>query len=240
MGVGPMPSNSTNALSSAVLHNTHLVSFDVFGTLIDVRNGSYEAFQKILDEAGGQLVDVKAFWEHWETENIRAYWRPYTKYREICRSSLAATFEHFGLEGDPATINHYFAAFSGFPLFPDVAPVLVELSERYPIALVSNIDDDLLASTNLPDVFGIKCTAEAARGYKPDGTSFRFLLSKAALPADQILHCGQSQYTDMVGGKPLGIPIAWINRRGVALDPVVPKPDFQFSDITPLHALVRP
>lgn len=234
-----MPRRSSTALSSDILQNTRLVSFDIFGTLIDVRSGSYAAFQAILDEAGGQHVDVKAFWEHWETENIRAYWRPYAKYRDICRASLAATFDQFELKGDPAAIDHYFSAFSSFSLFPDVESVLGKLSKRYPIALVSNIDDDLLALTQLPDVFGLRCTGEAARGYKPDGTLFKFLLSKAALPADQILHCGQSQYTDMVGGKPLGLPIAWINRRGVALDPVVPEPDFEFPDLAPLLALVR-
>lgn len=234
-----MSRRSSTSLSGSILHNTRLVSFDVFGTLIDVRNGSYAAFQAILDEAGGQHIDVKAFWEHWETENIRAYWRTYAKYRDICRGSLAAAFDHFRLKGDPAAIDHYFSAFSSFPLFPDVESVLGRLSERYPIALVSNIDDDLLALTRLPEVFDIKCTGERAQGYKPDGTLFRFLLSEAGAPADQILHCGQSQYTDMVGGKPLGIPIAWINRRRVALDPVVPEPDFEFTDLAPLLELVR-
>jgi hypothetical protein len=51
---------------------------------------------------------------------------------------------------------------------------------------------------------------------------------------NEILHSGQSQFTDLVGGKPLGRTIAWINRRGVALDPSVPRPDFTFSDIASL------
>src|SRR5262249_32726955 len=35
----------------------------------------------------------------------------------------------------------------------------------------------------------------------------------------------------MVGGKPLGFAMAWINRRSVDLHPTVPRPDFIFSDI---------
>jgi hypothetical protein len=31
-----------------------LISFDVFGTLISVREGSYAAFQSILDDVGGR------------------------------------------------------------------------------------------------------------------------------------------------------------------------------------------
>ena len=44
-----------------------LLSFDVFGTLISVREGSYAAFHWILSDAGATSgVDVKAFWETWE------------------------------------------------------------------------------------------------------------------------------------------------------------------------------
>ena len=40
-----------------------LMSFDVFGTLISVRDSSYSAFERILADAGARHVDVKAFWE---------------------------------------------------------------------------------------------------------------------------------------------------------------------------------
>ena len=43
----------------------------------------------------------------------------------------------------------------------------------------------------------------------------------------------------MVGGKPLGLTIAWINRRNVELSPSVPKPDFIFADIASLIPLVE-
>jgi 2-haloacid dehalogenase len=43
----------------------------------------------------------------------------------------------------------------------------------------------------------------------------------------------------MVGGKPLGLTIAWINRRQIALDPSVPRPDFTLPDIQSLSDVVR-
>jgi 2-haloacid dehalogenase len=42
----------------------------------------------------------------------------------------------------------------------------------------------------------------------------------------------------MVGGKPLGLTIAWINRRGVALHPSVPKPDYELGDVAAVLGLV--
>ena len=70
------------------MHSTRLrpklMSFDVFGTLISVRDSSYGAFEGILADTGAHHLDVKAFWEHWEHRNIAHYWEPYRRYRDIC------------------------------------------------------------------------------------------------------------------------------------------------------------
>jgi 2-haloacid dehalogenase len=216
-----------------------LVSFDVFGTLISVRDSSYGAFERILSEVHAHQIDVKAFWEHWEHRNIAHYWETYRSYREICELSLSETFAHFNLAGDRRLIDLYFEAFPRFFLYDDVARTLDRLSKRYRLAVVSNIDDDLLALTPLRREFDLICTAQRARGYKPDGTLFRYLIEHAPCGKDDILHAGQSQFTDLVGGKPLGLTIAWINRRHVALDESVPRPDFVFPDIQSLTGLVE-
>jgi 2-haloacid dehalogenase len=216
-----------------------LMSFDVFGTLISVRDSSYGAFERILADAGAAAVDVKAFWEYWEHRNIAHYWEPYRSYREICELSLVEAFAHFGLKGEGRLIERYFDAFPRFFLYDDVVRTLDQLSRRYRLAVVSNIDDDLLALTPLKREFDLVCTAQRARGYKPDGTLFRYLIAHAGCGKDEILHSGQSQFTDMVGGKPLGLTIAWINRRGIALDPSVPRPDFVVSDVQSLVGLVE-
>ena len=82
------------------------------------------------------------------------------------------------------------------------------------------------------------CTAERARGYKPDGTLFRYLIADAGVAIPEILHSGQSQHTDMVGGKPLGLTVTWINRRNLELHPTVPKPDYVFPDRKSLLSLL--
>lgn len=215
-----------------------LMSFDVFGTLVDVRAGSYGAFQSILNEAGARDVDIKAFWEYWEHRNIAHYWEPYRRYRDICELSLAETLDHFHVRTNSKLIERYFDSFANFRLYDDVTATLDRLSRRARLAVVSNIDDDLLALTPLKRNFDLVCTAERAKGYKPDGTLFRYLIAHAGTAKERVFHSGQSQFTDLVGGKPLGLTIAWINRRGVALDNSVPKPDYVFGDIASLLTLV--
>jgi len=214
------------------------VSFDVYGTLVDVRGGSHAAFTTILRDAGAPHVDALEFWEQWEAANIRRYWQPYRPYREICRASLEETFERFGVRGDSALIAHYFDAFAHFRRFPDVDETLDGLGGRVRLAIVSNIDDELLDATDLGRRFDIVCTAERARGYKPDGTLFRFLLAHGGVDVGRLLHCGQSQHTDMVGAKPLGIRVAWINRRALPLAPSVPRPDHELRDLRAVPELL--
>jgi 2-haloacid dehalogenase len=215
-----------------------VLSFDVYGTLVDVRGGARAAFVAILAAVGADHVDPLDVWDHWEAANIRRYREPYRSYKTICRESLAETFARFGLRGDPALIRHYFDAYPSFRRFPDVDAVLDRLARDHPLALVSNIDDDLLSATRLGRRFDIVCTAERAGGYKPDGTLFRSLLREAKVEAAGLLHSGQSQWTDMVGAKPLGITVAWINRRALTLAPEVPRPDYEFRDLTPLPGVV--
>jgi hypothetical protein len=136
-----------------------LLSFDVFGTLISVRDGSYGAFRSILADApGGNRVDVKEFFEYWEERNIAHYWEPYRRYRDIAELSLGEAFAHCGLHGDTRWIQRYFDAFGEFELYPEVTPTLRTLSRHYRLVLVSNIDDDLLAATRLGRDFDLVCT----------------------------------------------------------------------------------
>ena len=216
-----------------------LLSFDVYGTLVNTPPSNAKAFRTILSHAGAANIDLLSFYTLWESRNIAHYLEPYRSYKAICRTSLEETFAHFKIDGaDPSLIEHFFSACEEMQLYPDVLPTLETLQKSYRIALVSNIDDDLFRSTPIPFNFDLVCTAERAKGYKPDGTLFRYLLDHSGLPVDEILHSGQSQFTDLVGAKPLGLTVAWINRRGLRLSPEVPPPDHILPDIASLPGVL--
>jgi 2-haloacid dehalogenase len=216
-----------------------LLSFDVYGTLVNTPPTNAKAFRLILKDAGAPSADAVAFYQFWESRNIVHYREPYRSYREIGELSLEEGFEKFGITGGRADlIERYFDLFAEMQLYPDVLPTLEKLAGRYKLAVVSNIDDDLLRATPLHREFDLVCTAERARGYKPDGTLFRYLIANAGVGVPEILHSGQSQFTDMVGGKPPGLTVSWINRRGIDLDPSVPPPDHIFPDIQSLLRLL--
>jgi hypothetical protein len=149
-----------------------LLSFDVIGTLINVRDGSYAAFHSILEECGRADVDVRAFWEHWEDRNIAHYWEPYRPYKEICELSLAEAFAHFGVNGRPQLIHRYFDAFAAFEPYPEVGPTLEVLSRRHRLAITSNIDDDLLRQRGSTGTSTLSAPPSAPKATSPTGRCF--------------------------------------------------------------------
>ena len=129
-----------------------------------------KAFRLILEQAGASNIDALAFYQFWESRNIVHYREPYRSYREIGALSLEEAFEHFGVAGSTGDlIERYFELFAEMQLYSDVLPTLKRLAGRYRLAVVSNIDDDLLGATRLGWEFDLVCTAERAGGYKPDG-----------------------------------------------------------------------
>jgi hypothetical protein len=95
-----------------------LLSFDVYGTLINTPPINVKAFRLILEQAGASNIDALAFYKFWESRNIVHYREPYRSYREIGELSLEEAFEHFGVVGGTANlIERYFESRRGVRAF---------------------------------------------------------------------------------------------------------------------------
>lgn len=210
------------------------MTFDFYGTLMDTKGEGLKRFAQIL-KWNKSNVDVEVFYSRWLRRSQDHHIGPYIGYRELCEEALRETFREFGIEGRSRDIGHYFEGFAKLRPWPDTEPVLGALADLYPLAIVTNCDRDIFDATPLPQVpFRWTFTAEEAKGYKSDGTLFRYALREMGLQPGSVLQVGQSQRTDLVGAKPLGIVCAWINRHRLALDSDVPAPDFEWNDLNPL------
>ena len=208
------------------------ITFDFYGTLMNSKEWDLEAFALIAKWNTCREDNPAELYDRWLRRVQDAYSGPYKTYRRICEEALARTFEDLGCAGRAADIEYFFDGFPRIRAWPDTEPVLQELAEKYPLGIVTNCDEDLFRNTPRPDVpFRYICVAEAARGYKPDGTLFRYTLREIGISAQDLLHAGQSQRTDLIGGKPLGITCAWINRHGLTRHDDVPAPDYEFPDL---------
>src|SRR5689334_14930347 len=100
-----------------------LLSFDVYGTLVNTPPANARAFQAILREAGAPNVDALAFCNYWESRNIAHYREPYRSYKAICQTSLEEAFAHFHIDNASSSlIHHFFDVSAEMELYPDVLP----------------------------------------------------------------------------------------------------------------------
>jgi len=171
----------------------------------------------------------------------------YQPYRTVLQSVMRrlATRLNFVLAAEDLDILA--KSIGVWPPFPDTVKALRKLQEKYSLAIISNVDNDLFDATNLKlEIrFDHIITAQQAEAYKPSQAVFEFAFSQLGVPKDQILHCAQSLYHDIVPGKRLGLKTVWVNRRhaikGSGATPAAKaKPDFEVPDLESLAELLVP
>jgi FMN phosphatase YigB (HAD superfamily) len=82
-----------------------MLSFDVYGTLVNTPPANLDAFRTILVDAGRSDLDPNAFYSFWEQRNIAHYYELYRTYKDICRLSLSEAYEKFGVTAGRYLLN---------------------------------------------------------------------------------------------------------------------------------------
>ncbi|HET9409565.1 MAG TPA: haloacid dehalogenase type II [Candidatus Sulfotelmatobacter sp.] len=214
------------------------ITFDCYGTLIDWETGLLGALQSIL-RAHGQNISNHQLLEIYSELEPKAQ-NPYRRYREVLASVAVGFGERLGFRVSDDEAQSLAESMKNWTPFPDTVEALTNLKKKYKLAIISNTDDDLFAGTapHLQVKFDAVITAEQAKAYKPSLAPFRLALQKLGLPAEQILHAGQSVYHDVLPARSLGMPTALIFRRGFgATRPTEGDPDLKVPDLQTLASI---
>ncbi len=101
--------------------------------------------------------------------------------------------------------------------WPEVRPVLDQLAESVPLAVVTNCSARLgrAAAESVFDRFSSIVTAEAAGFYKPRPEPYVMAIEALRIPAERILFVAGSA-ADVPGASAAGMPVYWHNRIGLA------------------------
>lgn len=121
------------------------------------------------------------------------------------------------------------------PIFPESIDVLDALEELgIPVCIVSNIDNDVLSSAFKYNrvKFDYIVTSDDCRSYKPRPEMFEKALQLLNLSNNEVLHVGDSLFSDVNGAKRMGIPVLWINRKNRPVASEYEKPDYISKDLT--------
>ena len=199
------------------LSTIEAVTFDCYGTLIDWEAGLRAYVTPILARSSRPEVTAAAWVERWERIQFQML-VPYRSYREILARSYDATMQDFGIEAFVDAGPGLARSVAEWEPFADTTRALRRLGKRRRLAIVSNIDRDLLADTvgRLQAPFSALVTAEDARAYKPDPRPFQLAIERLALPPERILHAAFGWKYDLAPAHALGMRTCFINRGNVS------------------------
>jgi 2-haloacid dehalogenase len=221
-----------------------VVSFDCYGTLIDWERGILGALRPILQAHDRDLDDASLLELYAELEGD-AERGQYQPYREILEGVVRGLGKRLKFTPTPSEAHSLPDSLPGWAPFDDTVPALRVLKRSYQLAVISNIDDDLFASSQrkLAVDFDFLITAQQARAYKPSLKIFGMAEERIGIPRDRWLHLAQSVYHDIVPAKSLGIPTVWVNRAsarpGVGVATAVSaSPDLEVPNLAALADVV--
>lgn len=224
--------------SSTPLTHFRLISFDVYGTLVDWETGIASALLasphlSSLPSSHPFKTSRKALLKAFETHE-RAIQTAHPNmlysavlgesYKQLVASLSTSTStsndDTKETENDDALVAAA-AAFStstaSWPAFPDTLAALHALSARSTLVPLTNTSNALFAQTcaRAPAA----CTAEDVGSYKPALANFEYLFARAradfGVPRDRILDVAQSLWHDHVPAARLGLESVWVDRGGV-------------------------
>ena len=226
------------------MQNIPAITFDYFGTLVDVDRGGIEGMAAVLQHTRIDThKSASDLYLEWDIRNVQTYrGGKFRKYREVSTEALAHCLEalEHGVTRrvDMDQVAELFLGHlvESSPPHPDAVAALSWMAERYPLMPITNMDNDLWQRSQLVDYFEHVTTAEMARAYKPSESIFRLAIDRLAVAPEHILHCSLASWADIDGAKPLGMLVAWINRGGDTLSPWQPRPDFEFPTLAGAQA----
>ncbi|NNF13692.1 MAG: haloacid dehalogenase type II [Gemmatimonadetes bacterium] len=231
------------------------LTFDCYGTIVDWESGILQAARELLalgqataaregrggHDGAAELISNEELLEMFGRLESKAERPPFRRYRAVLTEVATRMGKAVDRPVSEEAASRFAASVPKWPPFPDSRDALGRLAERYRLAIVSNVDDDLFRGT--ADRLGIDfdeiVTAQQVGRYKPEVEHFHEVLRRLKLPQDRIVHVAQSLYHDVAPAKALGFTCAWVDRRKGrsgpgATPPAEATPDLVVPDLAAL------
>jgi 2-haloalkanoic acid dehalogenase type II len=214
-----------------------VITFDCYGTLIDWEGGIASAFDEASKRDGVHLQRDDVLHAFERIEPIVEH-EKYRSYRDVLTETASRLATSLGWPVAYERSGFLAESLPSWKPFADTNAALERLHDAgYRLGILSNVDDDLIAETrkHFTVDFELVITAQQVRSYKPGHAHFE--AARARIGDARWLHAAQSNFHDIVPANALGVPNAWVNRRGDAPLPGG-KPAYEVADMRGLAELL--
>jgi 2-haloalkanoic acid dehalogenase type II len=209
-----------------------LLSFDIYGTLIDWESGIYTSLLPLIfrlpttsphHPANNTTSQNRHFLltEYAKLELSIQAAEPTLAYPLILSKIYTQLAKSLSVPISSEEASNFGTTIGTWPAFPDTVAAMKSLSKHYKLIVLSNVDKASFSRTLSGPLSGVPFdaiyTAEDIGSYKPDLKNFAYLVEHAekefGIKKEEILQVAQSLFHDHVPAKTFGLrPSVWIRR----------------------------
>lgn len=228
-------------MTSEALRDIKVLTFDQYGTIVDMQKGLTEAVTPFLAKKGwqGKPESFVTWWRrtHFENSMIDALCdRGHTPYREIGQGAVAHVMDRCGIRYSEDEVRWLVAEIEKLKPFPDVVAALEKLRAKgYRLAILSNGDRDMLeaAGPHIGFRFDNVISVEEAGAFKPHWKTYAKAAEIVGEAPAKILFVANHAF-DCIGAKSYGMRTAFIDRRKRPFGRTPHQPDIVVADFREL------
>ncbi len=222
--------------------NTKALTFDLFGTILDLGGSLTPFIQTSLDDLDIDSVAANEFWEQWRyRQRIEQYQDTilmlgHSGYLETVRRALHYTLRRNGIDASPETVKEFMQGWQHLSSFPEVLPALDRLQSRYQLVVLSNGDPEFLEYLVTQRVkwdFDAVISVTSVGAFKPHPAVYRGAAGKLGLEVGECLMVSANSF-DIMGARACGYRGAFVNRYNLPYEDTPFQPDVTVKDFTEL------
>ena len=201
------------------ISQVNTLTFDVFGTVLDL-TGSLEApTGELLSELGSEMTGAE-FYPQWRArQRIEQYQDSmmmlgHSGYLETCRRALAYTLRANGIPFERERIVRFMEVWQDLIPYPDSLEGLERLSAKYRLVALSNGEPDYLAhlvNNRIRFDFDAVISVEEAGAFKPHPGVYRAAARILDAEPNEIMMVAAHSF-DIMGARVCGFRGAYVNR----------------------------
>lgn len=232
---------------SAILPNVRALTFDLFGTVLDL-GGSLTPFIAEFLRGKGSNVTAGQVWAEWRyrqrieqyQDNICAM--GHSGYLEVARRAGVYVLRGFGIDPSPGEMKKLMEAWQMLKPFDDVLPALEKMKARFKLVALSNGERvflDHLVKNRIHWPFDAVISVEEVGAFKPHPGVYRRGAADIGLEVGQCMMVSANSF-DVMGARMCGMRGAFVNRYNLPYEDTPFVPDVTVKDFAELaEALLK-
>ena len=195
------------------------LTFDIFGTVLDLTGSLETPTGRFLKELGSDMTGAE-FYAQWRARQRIEQFQDtlimlgHSGYLETCRRALTYTLRANGIESDGAQVSDFMKVWQELSPYPDAIEGLHRLQSRFRLIALSNGERDYLdhlARNRIGFEFDRIISVEEAGVFKPHPAVYRTAARLLEADPPEVLMVAAHSF-DIMGARACGFRGAYVNR----------------------------